>query len=142
MNRDKLVDIINPLRSTDIQDVEDIADQILAAIAEEQKPVEDSKPTAPAALHFSVDRDKHGFVCGIIRDDGYVVLHLQDGTVRDEEEVEGIVGLLNKEQKSVADDGLRNTLKVYAGALLLLPQLEHIGESLNEILSRHKGGKV
>ena len=49
----------------------------------------------PTAGPFWLRCDAHGHTAAIERD-GYTVLHLQIGTVRNEEEASGIVELLNK----------------------------------------------
>ena len=43
---------------------------------------------------YTIRRDEYGHAMAIERD-GYTVLHLQPGTERNEQEVEGVVALLN-----------------------------------------------
>jgi len=49
-------------------------------------------------MAFSVDRTKHGKFANAILEDGKVVLHLQEGTTRNEENIDRIVAILNNEK--------------------------------------------
>jgi hypothetical protein len=64
-----------------IERVERIIDEALSTTTE---------PTGP----YTIRRDEYGHAVAIERN-GYTVLHLQPGTERNEQEVEGIVALLN-----------------------------------------------